>query len=299
MRTLLAVALTVQLAGLPLAAWAQEDGGLEDVVVVEDASAAEDAAAGEDSASAEDATTTPDADSVDASPGCGNVPVTGECDGDLMRACEGGEIIEVNCPTNTDIGGPTTTCGLVDCDDQPYPACFGYWCVARAGESCAELPCDVELSHGCVNGVCTVSTACDPATYLATCNGSVTTFCGFGMVSTYDCAANGEPFDCAAPPNVSTSSCIGLEGGECGTYGGTDFLCAEGLTCSGGICTASSVTDAGSGTDATRRDTGASSGDDDDDSSGGSCGCTASRAAPPALLILASLAGLAIVRRRR
>ena len=34
---------------------------------------------------------------------------------------------------------------------------------------------------------------------------------------------------------------MGLEGGQCGTQDGFDYVCATGLTCTGGICTAGST----------------------------------------------------------
>ncbi|MFH1807162.1 MAG: MYXO-CTERM sorting domain-containing protein [Pseudomonadota bacterium] len=320
MCTMLRSFLVTTLVLSPLLARAQEDAGEDaalsaedgavalDVTSVEDAARspdavfAEDAAAGEDATPAEDAAAALDASTADASPGCGTVAVTGACDGDTLRYCESGTLVEIDCPSNLDIGGPTTTCGLVDCDDQPYPACFGYWCVARLGADCQDRPCDVNLGHGCLGGVCAISTSCDPDTYMPTCTGTLATSCNYTVNNT-DCAAGGEASTCAPPPNLHTSACVGLEGAACRSWAGVDYVCAAGLTCSGGICTAATASDAGTGTDASPRDIGATPGDasadDDDDSTGGGCGCSATRTGSSVVLILAGILGLAMAARRR
>lgn len=305
---------------MPMSALAQEDAGtVEDgAVVVEDAGVVTDDAgtvAEDAGAVVEDAgAATEDAGAVTA---CGDITYQGTCDGDMMTYCDDGELKEVDCSgeaywdaDNNSGSHSQTTCGLVDCADD---GCYGYGCVAKTGESCAMgEACDVEAPNGCIGGVCAASTACDPETdSTVSCAGDVGTFCNYSTTE-YDCSAGGsEPYTCVVPSEANTSFCVGLEGGQCGTGsdGVTQFVCATGLNCIGGICSAGSAgTDAGTttGTDAgttTGTDAGTTTGTDagtagsGNDNASGSCAATSTGAS--AAMILLGLIGLAVIRRRR
>lgn len=292
---------------MPMSALAQEDGGtVEDgAMAVEDAgTVTEDAAVVEtDAGTVED-----DAGTGDIP--CGDVTTVGACSGNMLQFCEVrqgetvGHLVELDCTVDSgeegSLGDPARHCGLVDCDDAPYPDCWGYWCVQNLGEDCESNYCDgPALAQFCdENNVCSQGTACDQDTYQVACAGDTASYCDpYSVEEAYDCSNGGaDPYTCVVPTAADTAFCVGLEGGQCGTGqdGVTQFVCADGLTCTGGICSAGS-TDAGT---STGTDSGTASGTDAGTGDSAS-GCAATSTGASVAMILFGLAGLAVIRRRR
>ncbi|MBN2357835.1 MAG: hypothetical protein JXR83_00175 [Deltaproteobacteria bacterium] len=293
---------------VPLSVLAQ-DGGEPDTGVQPDAAAADstvpDAAevdatvldsAVSDSAVTDSAATdapvpdsaAPDSTVADAAVGCGTVTYIGQCQGDSVQYCLGGQLRVVDC---VDRYGADATCGLLDCTDANDPDCQGYWCVPTSGSSCtgALTACDVGAVEGCLGGVCATSQTCDPDSFLPACAGTVITSCGY-TVNNRDCAEGGRPYVCG-PASGGGNACLGLAGAACDVAQGLG--CQSPLSCIRGVCgteqpdagqqplDAGPVPDAGTG------------GEDD-----GTCGCRAASAGPAALALLA-LCGVALFRHRR
>ncbi|MEW5855281.1 MAG: carboxypeptidase-like regulatory domain-containing protein [Myxococcota bacterium] len=160
---------------------------------------------------------------------CTTLDRFGACNGDVVNRCHVGTEVPLDCAAEF---GPTATCGLVDCTD-PDGSCVGYLCVARLGEACGALPCDVSLGLGCVDGVCQPSEVCDPTTYAPECDDTRVTYCTH-TVARFDCAGDGLlPFTCG-PNSQGKNACLGLAGAECDLAMGAE--CAPEHTCVDGIC---------------------------------------------------------------
>jgi len=190
----------------------------------------------------------------DAAGGCGTLTYIGECLGDQVRYCVANVARTIDCIQRYEA---TATCGLLNCTDPGDPDCDGYWCVPRSGESCMGMlrSCDAATLQGCIGGVCTVSTTCDPGTFVPSCVGTAVTSCGY-TVNVVDCAAGGRPFTCGQT-STGGSACLGQEGAACDVA--TGYECIATFTCVAGVCWAG-ARDGGSRDvnasvqDATRRD---------------------------------------------
>lgn len=209
-------------------AWAQDDAAVQ----FADAGPIFDAAL-VDAMLTADAALVVDAGSLsDANPGCGAVTYKGECIGDVLRYCQGGQLVEIDCgdPASYPRGGPTVTCGLLDCTD---PGCQGFWCVAKPDSPCGALRCDISLQMACVDGICQNSEDCTGAEFAPFCAGSVWTYCA-GLINNYDCSVAGTaPYTCQDSDSQS-SPCLGLVGATCDVL--TGHLCDAELNCVNGLC---------------------------------------------------------------
>lgn len=224
-----------------------QDAGVEDHPAVEDG--------GREDGGREDGglpdTAHPDAwrpDSVppaDAGEPCDWVTFLGSCDGVYLRYCNNNRLVTVNCsdPSQSRLGGEHATCGLVDCTN--LSDCWGYDCVAKEGESCGlgqhDLFCDVELEHGCVQGVCVQSSACDSQSFVPSCQDNNLSLCPTSLLWDIDCSEqNQAPYTCGGED--AGMACVGTEGAPCGSD--QHRRCADGYTCTAGRCQGLGVEDA-------------------------------------------------------
>ena len=150
--------------------------------------------------------------------GCGDVPDTGRCNGDVVDYCENGELKSYNCAQNSQ------TCGMTSAETNSYG------CVDKSGGApsggCGDVPdtgrCNGDVVDYCENGelksyncaqnsqTCGMTSAetnsygcvdksggapsggCGDVPDTGRCNGTVVEYCKDGKAETYDCAQNGE-----------------------------------------------------------------------------------------------------------
>lgn len=171
---------------------------------------------------------------------CGGLGFIGACDGDSVLMCLSGQIFPYDCTDPAlSYAGPDRTCGLQDCTDE-QDGCKGYFCVVKEGKPCDPLDpaepalCDAS-KHGCLDGVCAPSPACDEATYVGQCVGDLLTYCK-RRVQNIDCTLGGTEANTCGQNSKGKFVCLGLEGGGCSVPKG--YECVAGLTCVGNVCTA-------------------------------------------------------------
>jgi len=177
---------------------------------------------------------------LDPSP-CGSLTDIGECVGDLFRYCSRGrDIFTIDCTSPSQGYSNADTCGLLDCTTPVQ--CAGFGCVARRGEPCGRLTCDVATGQGCIGGVCTTSTGCNPALFVRSCDAAILEYCHY-MVDERDCSAGGtQPYICGSN-SENISDCLGVEGAFCGVTPG--YQCAPGFACNFMECNYVGFPDAG------------------------------------------------------
>lgn len=182
------------------------------------------------------------------STGCGDVTYQGQCNGDSITYCLDGELYTEDCVEQY---GSDATCGLLDCTTAD---CMGYYCIAKPGGACIEIDCD--LTHGCINGVCTESSACDE-TYDDVCvvDSTRLSYCNpfSNLINEQDCAldwfGDAAPFVCGEH-SQGFDACLGTVGEyNCDMSSDPTEECVAGLVCSSevdvGNCTDPNATDAG------------------------------------------------------
>lgn len=178
---------------------------------------------------------------------CGSVTYAGECQGRVLRYCEGegtpsARLVTVNCATELYPPGVSGECTLID-------PVYGHDCTAAPGDACAfadgqggtyvsfcrgDRPGCVYEDGGQAQALCTEQIGpCTPPA-----SGQVFTPICAGSVLVRSCQVN-QPigFDCASiGGRCQDATCVGLPvGARCDA---TELLCAPGLTCDGasGVC---------------------------------------------------------------
>lgn len=310
MRKLFALLGAVALMSLPMAALAQEDGGVSDTGVHVDA-AQPDTAVVEDAHVNDSATPSDAAVGVDMGLGepCGDINYLGVCRGSWTIWCDTSAtppvLVGNDCGEYSEQIGNTVTCGIVDCTDN-VDTCWGTWCVSPSGGYCDNqyVMCAGVDGLGCLNGACGTADACVRDTYEPSCAGNTASYCAYGHVATIDCTGGGEdPYVCAAD-STGALGCLGTAGGTCDLTSDPPWECSTGFRCNSnsgeGVCVTASA-DAGR-RDSGRRDTGSTGGTDsatgDGGDGGGTCGCSGANAGASAIAIVVAMLGLALIRRR-
>lgn len=309
MRKLFALLGAVALMSLPLAAMAQEDGGVSDTGVHVDA-AQPDTAVVPDAHVPDTHVATDGAAGVDVGIGepCGNINYLGVCRGAWTVWCDTdtNELVGNDCAEYSAQIGNDVTCGIVDCIDN-VDTCWGTWCVSPSGGYCDNyyVMCAGADGLGCVNGACATAAACNSDTYTNSCTGDTVNDCFYGHEAKYDCTGGGaDPYVCGARSD-GVFTCLGAAGGACDMTQDPPYECATGLRCNSnsgeGVCVTASA-DAGRRDSGTRRDTGTTGGTDsatgDGGDDGGTCGCSGVNAGASAIAIVVAMLGLALIRRR-
>lgn len=309
MRKLFALIGAVAMMSLPVAAMAQEDGGVSDTGVHVDA-AQPDTAVVADAHVNDTGVVTDAAAGVDVGIGepCGTVNYLGVCRGAWTVWCDTdtNTLVGNDCAEYSAQIGNEVTCGIVDCIDD-VDNCWGTWCVSPSTGYCDNyyVMCAGTDGLGCVNGACATADACVMDTFETSCSSNTRTSCFFGHESQLDCTGGGEdPYVCAAD-STGDFGCLGVAGGTCNMADDPPWECSTGFRCNSnsgeGVCVTATA-DAGQ-RDANRRDTGTTGGTDSatggDDDGGGVCGCSGVNAGASALAIVVAMLGLALIRRRR
>lgn len=271
-------------------AFAQDAGTADAGTPAGDAGVSPEADAGTPAA---DAGVSPEADAGAADP-CGGLTLQGECVGTQLRYCQEGEIFEVECDTlNGNAPAGTATCGEIDAE-------WGYDCKLADGEACQgeNFVAFCEDGSGCTvdldaqTATCTEVGTCTPAENFApVCDGDRLTL---------DCN-RGQPYGLVCPTGSSCTAgaCAGVqEGGACD---GDVLLCADDLTCSGGLCTAATNEPAPAPEGEPEGEPSAEPAAEPEGEPEAAAGCNASHvpaSGVPASMALLALLGMAIRRRR-
>ena len=172
---------------------------------------------------------------VDVAGPCGAVTADGECQGDVLRECVGGQL------KSTDCAATGKTCELVE--DKGW-----YDCVGAAGCDCATKQCGKDGCGGSCGAcagdeTCTADgqcvSGCGDVGQTGTCQGEVLVECAGGALLSTDCAGKGKTcqfvqehqwFDCVSD-DPGNCECAGKQCGKDGC-GGTCGSCTDSQTCS-------------------------------------------------------------------
>jgi len=147
--------------------------------------------------------------------GCGEVTYEGQCDGDIVKFCDNGQVKAIDCSTN---GG---SCAFAS--DKGY-----YDCAAATGGAAGSS--GDQGTGGSSGGSSEPSSNCGSVTYEGECSGEVLQYCDNGTLTTVDCSDQGRQcefnsqsgfYDCVVSGSGSGGS-AGSSGDppatdECGT----------------------------------------------------------------------------------
>src|SRR5690606_3657142 len=149
------------------------------------------------------------------------------CAGDVATYCLAGDgtagnDVAYHAPAGIDCGSFGATC---DDDNFALPTCVGTEgsiCGPLTNLACGEgLACDIGP-----DGIGVCAPACDPETYIATCDGDLVTACVNNVEATYDCAQDILGGTCDA--SGASAVCRSPEDGLCddpAITAGTPFRC--------------------------------------------------------------------------
>ena len=177
--------------------------------------------------------TTPDTTedtTPDTTEGCGELTFEGECDADMLRFCEDGAVVEIDCAGETDDSGAVLSCGLVseevgyDCISAPFAGgCGDVPLVGRCDGNVLEI-CESQATGAvdrteCASGEeCVVApnghaecvtagaTGCGSVTFDGQCDGTVLSYCEDDELVVFDCANEG--FECGATGATGDVDCV-------------------------------------------------------------------------------------------
>jgi MYXO-CTERM domain-containing protein len=201
---------------------------------------------------------------------CGAIDAAGLCEGDVVKYCDAGNLVEINCAANNStcefdsdkgwydcgvtFGGGGGPCGAVtvegECAGNTLNYCDAEGVLQSYNCDANNTTCGYDTAnsyYNCLEGG--AGSECGGITYQGECQGGSVVYCENDALQTLDCAGQDPPRDCGWSTEFSYYDCSdasalpcapACSGRVCGDdgCGGTCGACTSGQTCSGsGQCT--------------------------------------------------------------